>query len=412
MIEHVPVLVVAADGAPSLEIARVARESGCGPILCDDRASARRALVANRLFIAVVEVGSDLERAADLCTWLRQQPGGRQLRIIACKQAVWLELLPLIDAGADDIASYQRDDQSLGGRLTIAKARLLSRHRESPINFLAGNIESRPDRPQLLPHELLTRLRQMVWDETDISKLYRSFVEGASVVFGFTQIAIYAIEDSMLVLQHLVGFDRHVDRIPFERGIIGKTARTDRPILVEDVTKNHDYIGGVEGINSEICVPFHADGTVMGVINIESIADSVLDHRDLSLVLALRDHLETAIAHIHTIDRLRKRDQTQQSLVRHTPSAVFALDQALTILEINPIAASFLGKSTPDLIGESFASTLEPNAVAIFDRAIREIRHGGVSTTSFTLKRADGQSFKITLAGNPEDPANARWIYG
>ncbi len=94
MIERVPLLVVAAHGAPSLEIARVAREAGCSPILCDDRSSARRALVANRLFLAVVETGNQLETAADLCSWLRQQPGGRQIRIIACTTGNWTALLP------------------------------------------------------------------------------------------------------------------------------------------------------------------------------------------------------------------------------------------------------------------------------------------------------------------------------
>ncbi|CAN5642912.1 hypothetical protein BH09CHL1_BH09CHL1_00890 [soil metagenome] len=390
----------------------MARESGCSPILCDDRSSARRALIANRLFVAVVEVGDDLEQAADLCSWLRQQPGGRQLRIISCNQTGWLHLLSLIDAGADDIASYQGVDQSLGGRLTIAAARLLSRHRESPINFLAGTMVGSPDRPHLLPHELLSRIRQMVWDETDISKLYRSFVEGAAAAFGFSQIAIYALENSVLVLQHLVGFDRHVERIPFERGIIGKTARTDRPIVIEDVTKDPDYIGGVDGINSEICVPFHADGTVLGVINIESIADSVLDNRDLPLVLALRDHLESAIARINAFDRLNASDRAQRSLFQHIPTGIFALNRALEIEEINPVAASLLGKSTAELIGHSFASVLELTTVAAFDRAVREIRNGGYAETSFALTLANGASLKITLAANSETVADAQSLYG
>jgi PAS domain S-box-containing protein len=412
MIERVPVLVVAADGAPALEIARVARESGCSPILCDDRPSARRALVANRLFIAVVEAGDNLDHAADLCSWLRQQPGGRQLRIIACKQGDWLELLPLIDAGADDIASYLGNDQSLGGRLTIATARLLSRHRESPIDFLAGTMDERLIRPHLLPHELLFRIRQMAWDETELSRLYRSFVEGAAAAFGFSQIAIYAIEDSMLVLQHLVGFDRSVERIPFERGIIGKTARTDRPIVIEDVTRDPDYIGGGFGVNSEICVPFHADGRVMGVINIESIADSVLDHRDLPLVLALRDHIESAIARINAFDRVSANDQAQRSMFRHIPSGMFALNSALEIEEINPIAASLLGQPEPELIGHPLASVLELGDVADFERAIRTIRNGGRSEASFAFTLANGTSLKIELAANPEAAASAQSLYG
>lgn len=412
MIERVPVLVVAADGAPSLEIARVARESGCSPILCDDRASARRALVANRLFIAIVEAGDHPGNAADLCSWLRQQPGGRQLRIIACNPAAWAQLLPLIDAGADDIASYQGGEQTLGGRLAIAAARLRSRHRESPIDFLAGNTRGDAERPHLLPHELLTRIRQMAWDETELPRLYRSFVEGAAAAFGFSQIAIYTTEQSMLVLQHLVGFDRNVDHIPFDRGIIGKAARTGRPIVIEDVSKEPDYIGGVSGINSEICVPFRAEGEVIGVINIESMQDSVLDERDLPLVLALRDHLEAAIARIRVFDRANAHNEEMRSLIRKVPTGLFALNRSLEIDEINPIAASLLGRSPADLLGKPFAASLEPDARADFERAVRKLQGGVLSETEFYLSMADEQSRRIALSANHEAAAGGHWIYG
>lgn len=412
MIERMPILVVSAGGAPSIEIAHVARAAGCSPILCDDRGSARRALVANRLSIAVVETGDDLESAADLCSWLRQQPGGRQIRLIACSNDGSLDLLPLIDAGADDIASLETGNQTLGGRLTVARARRLSRQRESPFDFPSEDAIVDPNRPHLLPHELLTHIRQMAWDELDLARLYRSFVEGAAAAFGFSQIAIYAVEDSMLVLQHLVGVDRQVDRIPFERGIIGRAVRTDRPAVIEDVSKDPEFIGGMEGITSEICVPFHAGGTVIGAINIESTDGVVLDERDLPLVLALRDHLEAAIARIRASTRAETRIRELEAQVLASPVALIASDSDARVISANGAAATILGATPVELIGRQLGELLDPGSQARLEQLVSQIANGLMSGGSVEVTGASGRALEIALSPDSPAPGSLPRLYG
>lgn len=410
MIERVPILVVSAGGAPSLEIVHIARAAGCSPILCDDRGSARRALIANRLFIAVVEVGDDLEPAADLCSWLRQQPGGRQIRIIACNRTGWLDLLPLIDSGADDIASFQNEEQTLGGRLTVANARLLSRHRESPFDFPGGGMTGDASRPHLLPHELLARIRQMAWDERDIPRLYRSFVEGAAAAFGFSQISIYAVEDSVIVLQYLVGIDRQVDRIPFDRGIIGRAVRTDRPIVIEDTSKEPEFIGGLPGITSEICVPFHADGAVIGVINIESVDRAALDERHLPLVLALRDHLEAAIAHIHAIEGAAARIRELEEEFLAAPTGLITLDSDSRVIAANRIAATQLGIDT--VAKQRLNEQIGPESREPFEHTLLQIADGLIPGGTVALTGAGGRALEITLSAASEAGDEPSLLYG
>jgi PAS domain S-box-containing protein len=401
MIERMPVLVVAAGGAPSLEIVHAARTAGCSPILCDDRGAARRALVANRLFIAVVETGDDLDAAADLCSWLRQQPGGRQIRIIACAPGGWSDLLPLIDAGADDIASFQGENETLTRRLAITKACLLSKHRESPFDFPNGRAASAPNRTHLLPHELLTRIRQMAWDETELPRLYRSFVEGAATAFGFSEIALYTVEASTLMLQHLVGTDRQVDRIPFERGIIGRVARTDRPVVIEDVSRETDFISGASGVSSEICVPFHAGGAVIGVINIEAMQGEVLDERNLPLVLALRDHLEAAIARIHLSDEsnLRRRELEDRFLA--SPAGLIAIDGDFRIDAVNEVAAAQLGAARDALEGTLLSERWDSASRMQVEQTLTQIARGLISGGSVTLTGAGGRALELSLSAAP-----------
>jgi PAS domain S-box-containing protein len=402
MIERMPVLVVAAGGAPSLAIVHAARTAGCSPILCDDRGAARRALVANRIFMAVVETGDDLNAAADLCSWLRQQPGGRQIRIIACAPGGWSDLLPLVDAGADDIASFEGDDETLTSRLTIAKARLLSKHRESPFDFPNGHAAGSPGRAHLLPHELLTRIRQMAWDETELPRLYRSFIEGAATTFGFSEIALYTVEGSTLVLRHLVGTDRQVDRISFERGIIGRVARTDRPAVIEDVSREPDYIGGAPGVSSEICVPFHAGGAVIGVINIESMQGDVLDERDLPLVLALRDHLEAAIARIRLADESSARRRELEARFLASPAGLIEIDGNFRIVAVNDVAAAQLGAGREDLDGTLLSERCDPQSRTQVEQTLAQIAHGLIPGGSVTLTGAGGRILELALSTTPD----------
>ena len=58
-------------------------------------------------------------------------------------------------------------------------------------------------------------------------------------------------------------------RIPFGQGITGRVAETRKPIVVDDLLKDQNYIPDTQPARSEICVPLISQGKVVGVIDSE-----------------------------------------------------------------------------------------------------------------------------------------------
>ena len=74
--------------------------------------------------------------------------------------------------------------------------------------------------------------------------------------------------------------------IPFGRGITGKVAQTRRPVIVDDLLSDQNYIPDTRPARSEICVPLLLRGRVVGVIDSEHPDPQAFGHLTI-LILRL-----------------------------------------------------------------------------------------------------------------------------
>src|SRR5687767_9822564 len=102
---------------------------------------------------------------------------------------------------------------------------------------------------------LLDRVRQALVRELELPLLFQTVVEGIAQTFGYTQVSLYLKDGDVLVLQHQVGYDHVIQRIPLTQGVIGRVVRSQQPVLLEDVQHDPAFLGAIEGITSEVCVP-------------------------------------------------------------------------------------------------------------------------------------------------------------
>ena len=79
------------------------------------------------------------------------------------------------------------------------------------------------------------------------------------------------------------------------RGVIGRVIRTGLPSFVADVLADPDYVAGDERVRSELCVPLRAEGTTLGVLDLEAVAEAPLTEDDLRLAQAVADRLAAAL---------------------------------------------------------------------------------------------------------------------
>jgi HD-GYP domain-containing protein (c-di-GMP phosphodiesterase class II) len=76
---------------------------------------------------------------------------------------------------------------------------------------------------------------------------------------------------------------------PVERGVNGRVARTGRPAMVNDTTRDPDYLGAATGTDpgSELSLPIVVAETNWGVLNLEQRERGGFDEEDLLLAVAV-----------------------------------------------------------------------------------------------------------------------------
>lgn len=86
---------------------------------------------------------------------------------------------------------------------------------------------------------------------------------------GLNWTGFYLLENDTLVLGPFQGKPACIE-IPVGRGVCGAAVAEGRTQLVRDVHQFPGHIACDSASNSEIVVPIHADGTIVGVLDIDS----------------------------------------------------------------------------------------------------------------------------------------------
>ncbi len=146
-----------------------------------------------------------------------------------------------------------------------------------------------------------------------LEEIFETVVRGLSEAFGYRLVGIYLIEAGVAKLKAHFGYSPPLDpsltRVPLEKGVIGRTARSGQPQLVTDVEEDPDFFYGTPGITSEACVPLKKADEILGVLNVEDDrADRPLDTSDLELLILLSNYIVAAI------DNARLYDAAQREL--------------------------------------------------------------------------------------------------
>ncbi|MGE7861828.1 GAF domain-containing protein [Bacillus mobilis] len=135
---------------------------------------------------------------------------------------------------------------------------------------------------------LLTGEANVVANLSNASALLNQFFDRVNWV-GF-----YVTEGNQLVLGPFQGMPACV-RIPFGRGVCGVAAETKTTQLVADVHQFPGHIACDSASNSEIVVPIVKEGTVIGVLDIDSPEKNRFDEVDQRY---LEKFVETLLKHI------------------------------------------------------------------------------------------------------------------
>jgi GAF domain-containing protein len=129
---------------------------------------------------------------------------------------------------------------------------------------------------------LLSSIEYIVGDDEKY-KLQRICDLLRSRVKHYDWVGFYLVdseEERMLILGPYSGEPTQHLKIPFGNGICGQAADTGRLFLIQDVSREENYLSCSTEVRSEIVLPIYRDGDIIGELDIDSHSLSPFKEED------------------------------------------------------------------------------------------------------------------------------------
>ncbi len=148
-------------------------------------------------------------------------------------------------------------------------------------------------------------LRQIIKDVNDVLKTNRSCAAKLNVICRllnykvdyYNWVGFYAVDKQKaddLVLVSFAGEPTEHIRIPFGKGICGQAASQQKIFVVQDVSKEHNYLSCSSKVKSEIVIPIFENNSLVGELDVDShIASSftLQDEEHLTIIAKMASEL-------------------------------------------------------------------------------------------------------------------------
>ena len=128
--------------------------------------------------------------------------------------------------------------------------------------------------------------------------------------------------------------DTNSMELPLGRGITGWVAQRGRALVVPDVTKDHRYVQLKATIRSEMAVPLEEQGTVIGVVNVDSEEVNAFDAHKLKSLTLLTNEAAKVVSRLWLIGQLKTKANQLQSVINVAGRIVTKIELPEVLLDI------------------------------------------------------------------------------
>jgi GAF domain-containing protein/HAMP domain-containing protein len=179
---------------------------------------------------------------------------------------------------------------------------------------LIGTLELRvADRTRALAttSEISRRLSTIL----DQNQLVKEVVEQVQLAFNYYHVHIYFFdkEKEELVMAGGTGeagkaMLEQGHRIPRGRGLVGRAAENNEPILVSDTTQSEDWISNplLPDTASEVAIPITIGTQVLGVLDVQHNVANGLQRQDIDSLQAIANQIAIALQNIRQFENSTK----------------------------------------------------------------------------------------------------------
>jgi len=145
---------------------------------------------------------------------------------------------------------------------------------------------------------------QTVSSSLELEQIFQTVVETLHTTFGYNFVSIYLLDGNVLRLGAQIGYPLELiyREIPITSGIVGRAVQSAKTEFIPDVRREPGFLRASSEVESEICVPLIKDGTVLGILNVESERGHLLTETDVSILTSFAGQVAVAIenARLHS----------------------------------------------------------------------------------------------------------------
>ena len=163
-----------------------------------------------------------------------------------------------------------------------------------------------------------------------LQEIYELTLDAMEQTLGFEQASFLVVDSSKFRIVGNRGYTSRLSvTLPLDGskgGITVKVARTHKPVLVLDTSRDDDYVEGIPGIRSELAVPVETKDKTVGVLNVESKKLAAFDEKDMTLLQILAWHAATATRNLEMRRELEKRSSQLSLLLKSSTRMISSTD--------------------------------------------------------------------------------------
>jgi PAS domain S-box-containing protein len=169
----------------------------------------------------------------------------------------------------------------------------------------------------------------------DQKELVIEVVEEVKAAFNYYHAHIYLIQESGgdLIMAGGTGeagatMLARGHKIQKGRGLVGRAAETNAPVLVPDTSRDPDWLPNplLPETKSEIAVPISAGDKVLGVLDVQNNVAGSLGEQDVDLLRTIANQVAVAVQNARLYTQAEDAIQEARSLVDYAPEAIVVVD--------------------------------------------------------------------------------------
>src|SRR5215212_1374553 len=198
--------------------------------------------------------------------------------------------------------------------------------------------------PRLQDQELVATLFELgreVSAVLDLDELLRRIPRLIARLTPFTVFSVYLLDEKRqdLRIAYAEGYPEELVRtfrLRVGQGIVGTAVAEQRPILVNDVTRDERYLGVVPGVAAQLVVPLRVKKKVVGALNLLSDRVGAFTPRDQEILAQFGVPVAQALVNARLFEQEREYTETLETLteIAREVAAILDLDELLSRIAI------------------------------------------------------------------------------